>query len=80
MCVKQGITKRLYLVMNFSLYPKYPSIVGVLPNHPLYRQIYEDTKNEPLTAKQMKQLEFQFPQDSLVRMYELQVPPSYILN
>ncbi len=80
MCLKHGVTKRLFLVMNCPPYLKHPYVVGVLPNHPMYRQIYEDTKNEPLSVNQMERLKFPFPNDSSVRLYEIQVPPSYVLH
>ena len=81
MCLKNGITKRLYLVMNFPPYLQHPYVVGVLPNHPMYRQMYEDTKNDVyLTTSQMNKLRFPLPDESRIRLYELQVPPSYVLQ
>lgn len=74
MCIKHGITKRLYLVMNFPIY-KQPSILCVVKQYPLYRQIYEDTKNRELTENELYVLGLkQSINPTTVRLIEVEIP------
>lgn len=64
--------------MNFPRSFK-PTVVGVVKDYPLYCQIYEDTKNTQLNAVQITRLGFQPSPDSEMKMFELQVPRSYLI-
>ncbi len=73
MCVKSNAVRRLYLVMNFPIY-KPPTVLRVVKQYPLYRQIYEDTKNRELSAYELQKLGVKTPNPGTVRMIDVEIP------
>lgn len=76
MCVKSNAVKRLFLVMSFPIY-KQPTVLCVVKQYPLYRQLYEDTKNRELSMAELQRLGVKSPMamsQSTVRMIEVNVP------
>jgi hypothetical protein len=74
MCVKSNHLKTVFLLMHFPASVSRPTILGIVKQYPLYRQIYEDTKHTQLNGVQMERLGFQPPYDGVVRMFKLDVP------
>lgn len=76
MCVKSNAVKRLFLVMSFPIY-KQPTVLCVVKQYPLYRQLYEDTKNRDLSVAELQRLGVKPPMamsQSTVRMIEAEIP------
>lgn len=72
MCLKDKSIKRLYLVLNVATHR--PSIVGVVKQYPLYRQIYEDTKDCQLNCLQMERLGLKSTASGQYKLVELEIP------
>ncbi len=75
MCVKKDILKRVFVVMNVTT--KQPQVLCVLPNRALYHQVYEDTKNRPLTKDEFDQLKVSVKEGDW-RMVPVDIPRSYL--
>lgn len=74
MCVK-NISKQFYIVMNFPKhFHKQPSVVGVVKQNPVYRQIFEDTKNFELHFVHLELLGIKPIPGSSMRMFALDIP------
>ncbi len=74
MCVKSNAVKRLYLVMQFPIY-KQPTVLCAVKQHPLYRQIFENTKNRELSSNELQQLGVKPPlPSSTIRLIEVEIP------
>lgn len=74
MCVKSNAVKRLYLVMQFPIY-KQPTVLCAVKQHPLYRQIFENTKNRELSSNELQQLGVKPSiNPATVRLIEVDIP------
>ncbi len=74
MCIKSNAVRRFYLVMNFPMY-RQPTVLCVVKQYPLYRQLYEDTKNRELHMGDLQTLGLKGRYEGqTVRMIELEVP------
>jgi hypothetical protein len=79
MCLKNNVMKRLYVVLNVAA--KQPQALCVLPNRPLYHQLYEDTKNnDHLTQHQLEILRIAVESTNKVKLVPIDVPPSFVLQ
>ena len=77
MCLKHNVMKRLYVVLHVTK----PQAICVLPNRPLYHQLYEDTKNnEYLTQHQVESLRIAVESNEKVKLVAIDVPPSFVLQ
>lgn len=77
MCLKNNVMKRLYVVLHAAK----PQALCVLPNRPLYHQLYEDTKNnEYLTQQQLESLRIAVESNQKVKLVAIDVPPSFVLQ
>lgn len=77
MCLKNNVMKRLYVVLTVAA--KQPQAVCVLPNRPLYHQLYEDTKNnEYLSQQQVDSLRIAVESSQKVKLVPIDVPPSFV--
>lgn len=74
MCIKSNAVKRLYLIMNFPTFTKQPKILGVVKQYPMYRQIFEDTKNTELNSAQLQRLGIPYTPQGPVKLFELEIP------
>lgn len=85
MCVKRDLFKRFYVILDISPSIRYPSIVGIRPDYPLYHQIYEATKSDGLLGcsakgkEQLSQLGLSEPTllQNQFRMYPIEIEKSY---
>lgn len=76
MCVKRDVLKRIYVVMDVTIQPR---ILAILPNRPLYHQVYEDTKNKVcLTKEQMDTLRIKTDAYTRGKMLCVDIPHSYL--
>ncbi len=72
--MKSNAVRRFYMVMNFPIY-KQPSVLCVVKQNPLYRQIYEDTKNRELKENELHLLGLkQSIYPGTVRLIEVEIP------
>ena len=76
MCVKKDILKRVFVVMNVAT--KQPQVLCVLPNCALYHQVFEDTKNRPLTKDEFDKLRVPMTEVGEWRMVPVDIPRSYL--
>ena len=79
MCVKSNSLRTVYLLMNFPVNVAKPTVVGIVKQYPLYRQIYEDTKHTHLNEVQLERMGFKPSSDGVVRMFKLDVPIDKLL-
>ena len=76
MCVKSNHLKTVFLLMHFPVSVSRPTVVGIVKQYPLYRQIYEDTKHTQLNDIQLERMGFKPIPNGVVRMFKLDVPVS----
>ncbi len=75
MCVKKDILKRVFVVMNFA---NKPQVFCVLPNCALYHQVYEDTKNRPLSRDEFEKMRVPMTEIGEWRIVPVDIPRSYL--
>jgi hypothetical protein len=73
MCVKTNAVRRLYIVVSQT------QVAKVVKQYPLYRQIYEDTKNTTLNENQLAQFGLQPNTATKYRMMQVEVPTAFLL-
>lgn len=77
MCLKDTTVKRLFVILNVSSHSCFysqPTVVGIVKQYPLYRQIYEDTKYRDLNSVQLERLGLEEAPNKRYRMIELTIP------
>jgi hypothetical protein len=76
MCVKKDILKRVFVIMNVAT--RQPQVLCVLPNCALYHQVYEDTKNRPLTRDEFEKMQVPMTELGEWKLVPVDIPRSYL--
>lgn len=77
MCIKSNAVKRLYLILNIpspSCSFANPKILGVVKQYPMFRQIYEETKNTEVNCLQLQRLGVTYTPQGKVKLLEVEIP------